>query len=100
LGVFQKGVCTTNAQCTALGSLCTAGLCTLSCAVDADCGFGSPAGTCTLPAGTCKPINTNVKTTTHPAVSIINLAAGTATTTVIDKPFDDKSSARVPHLPT
>jgi hypothetical protein len=102
IGAFQKGTCTANANCAAFGaaSVCLAGVCTLSCAADADCGFGSPAGTCTLPAGTCGIIPTNFKTTTHPAVSIVNLAAGTATTTVLDAKFDAKTSARMPLLPT
>jgi YVTN family beta-propeller protein len=105
LGAFQKGVCTTNANCAAINvaSVCTAGLCTLSCAQDSDCGFGSPAGTCTLPAGTCGVIPTNFKTTTHPAVSVVDLTAGKATTTVLDQLFQTKAGAnafRVPLLPT
>jgi YVTN family beta-propeller protein len=102
LGVFQKNACTGNAQCAAVDptSTCSAGACTLSCTTDTDCAATAPAGTCVLPAGTCKPVTTDVKTTTHPAVSVIDLAAGTATTTVLDALFDKKGSARMPLLPT
>jgi YVTN family beta-propeller protein len=108
IGVFQKGACTSNAQCPALGSTCAAnGSCTGSCQTDADCGNGSPAGTCAniipVTGGSCAPIATNVKTTTHPAMSIVDLTAGTATTVVLDKLYSDKAAGgalRVPLLPT
>jgi mono/diheme cytochrome c family protein len=106
IGVFQKGTCTATAQCSAFGvaSICGAGgLCTLACAADADCGNGSPAGTCSLPTGTCGPIATNVKTTTHPAMSVVDLGASTATTVVLDKLYETKAAGgtlRVPLLPT
>ncbi|MEP7124534.1 MAG: beta-propeller fold lactonase family protein [Byssovorax sp.] len=108
IGVFQKGACTTNAQCPALGSTCAAnGSCTGSCQADADCGNGSPAGTCAgvvpVTGGSCAPIATNVKTTTHPAMSLVDLGGGTATTVVLDKLFQDKAAGaalRVPLLPT
>jgi YVTN family beta-propeller protein len=75
IGVFQKGACTGDAQCNNVPGACIAGVgsCVGSCAADADCGFGSPAGTCDLAAGgACKPIATNVKTTTHPAVYVVD----------------------------
>jgi YVTN family beta-propeller protein len=78
IGVFQPTVaCTTNAQCGAVG------------------------GTCNVAAGTCNPNTTDVKTSTHPALSIIDLETGTATTQVLDALFDaqDVDSARMPHLP-
>lgn len=102
IGAFQKGTCTTNANCAAFaGSTCgPGGLCLNTCVQDADCGFGSPAGTCNVVGGTCKVNPNNFKTTTHPAVSVINLAADTATTKNIDKNFVDKASTRLPLLPT
>ena len=102
LGVFQKNACTGNAGCAAVNvaSTCSAGACTLSCTIDSDCAATAPAGTCVLPAGTCKPVTTDVKTTTHPAVSVIDLATNMATTTVLDGLFDKKGSARMPLLPT
>lgn len=107
-GVFQRGTCAATAQCTgAFGaaSVCTGGVCTLSCTSDAQCGPLAAAGDCVLPAGQCKPTVDNAKTTTHPAVSIVNLGAATATTTVLDKLFETKSKTnafglRVPLLPT
>jgi YVTN family beta-propeller protein len=48
----------------------------------------------------CVPNPINVKTTTHPAVSIVPLKGGLATTTVLDKKFEDKGSTRMPLLPT
>jgi mono/diheme cytochrome c family protein len=50
--------------------------------------------------GTCVPNPTDVKTTTHPALTSIKLADGTATTVVLDKLYSDVMSARMPHLPT
>lgn len=61
--------------------------------VDTDCGLG---GTCT--AGKCEPNTRDVKTTTHPGMSIINLTTETVTTEVLDKRFEDKGSPRVPLL--
>ena len=103
LGVFTKGACTTNAQCAGINvaSVCSAGACTLACTVDSDCGFGSPAGTCTLPAGTCGPDPQDAKSTTHPAVSIVDLTANTATTENLDNRFfNTNQSSRMPLLPT
>ena len=108
IGVFQKGACTSNAQCGNLGSTCAAnGSCTGSCMADADCGNGSPAGTCAnivpITGGSCAPIATNVKTTTHPAMSIVDLNGASATTVVLDKLYSDKAAGaalRVPLLPT
>ncbi|NUO47800.1 MAG: hypothetical protein HOV80_02970, partial [Polyangiaceae bacterium] len=78
IGVFQPtAACTTDAQCGAVG------------------------GTCNIAAGTCNPNTTDVKTTTHPALSIIDLETGTATTQTLDSLFDAPAvdSARMPHLP-
>lgn len=107
VGVFQRGACTTSANCASfgVGSTCTQGVCTLQCLQDADCGPLAAAGDCQLPAGTCKPTVDNAKTTTHPAVTIVDLAAKTATTTALDKRYQTKAAAngfplRVPLLPT
>lgn len=107
VGVFQKGACTTNATCQGLTPTCDpVGSCIGSCMTDADCGAGSPAGTCVnigLFGGACKPNVSDVRTTTHPAVSIIALADGTGSTTVLDKKFQDLNNAfpkRMPLLPT
>jgi hypothetical protein len=49
----------------------------------------------------CNPNNTNVKTTTHPALTVINLTTNMAAPTVmLDKSFSDIMSTRVPLLPT
>jgi YVTN family beta-propeller protein len=108
-GVFQKGACALDAQCpgAAAGS-CVNGACKGSCAVDADCGFGSKAGACNLVnGGVCAPDTENAKTTTHPAVTIIDLGTGTGATTNLDKLFASAAStmtgmasARMPLLPT
>jgi mono/diheme cytochrome c family protein len=97
IGVFQKGACTSTAGCASFGagSVCSSGVCTLSCVQNSDC--ASVGGTCT--AGSCSANTTDVKTTTHPAVSIVDLAAGTATTSVLDALFSAKASARMPHRP-
>jgi YVTN family beta-propeller protein len=105
IGVFQKGTCTATSQCASISaaSVCTAGLCTLACTTDADCGFGAPAGTCNVAAGgQCGAVPTDVKATHHPALSIVDLGSGSATTTVLDAKFNDPSvaSARMPLLPT
>jgi YVTN family beta-propeller protein len=81
VGVFQKtfvapGQCVVNTDCAALG------------------------GVCNTATGTCSPNTTDVKTTTHPAMSVIDLRTSLATTTVLDKGFDLASSARLPLLPT
>jgi hypothetical protein len=101
-GVFQKGACTGNAACQAANpaSTCSAGVCTLTCVVDADCGFGAAAGSCVLPAGTCKPNANDVKTSTHGGVSIVDINGDTATTQTIDTLFVAKGSSRLPLLPT
>jgi YVTN family beta-propeller protein len=108
VGVFQKNGCTTNAQCANVNvaSVCSNGACTLSCTTDADCGPLALAGDCNVAAGgTCKPTVDNAKTTTHPALSIVDIAGGTATTAVLDKKFETKAKSnafalRVPLLPT
>ncbi len=78
IGVFQATVtCTTDAQCGAVG------------------------GSCNVAAGTCNPNVTDVKTTTHPALSIIDIETGATATHVLDALFDAPAvdSARMPHLP-
>jgi YVTN family beta-propeller protein len=111
VGVFQKGTCTATSQCSAFGALstCSNGVCTSSCSKDTDCGPLAATGDCVIPVGslggTCKPTVDNVKTTTHPALTIVDIAGGTATTTVLDKKFEDQSKTnafplRVPLLPT
>ncbi|APR82022.1 collagen triple helix repeat domain protein [Minicystis rosea] len=108
VGVFQRGACTATANCTGTfgaASTCVSGVCTLSCATDADCGPLAATGDCVLPAGQCKPTVDNAKTTTHPALTVVDLGTGTGTTTVLDKKFQDKSKSnslalRVPLLPT
>ncbi len=102
LGVFQKGACTVNTDCPALGSTCdtTKGACTLSCVQDTDCGTTSAAGACNVATGVCAPNTSDVKTTTHPALSIVNLATGIATTTNLDAGFTTVGSTRMPLLPS
>lgn len=79
LGIVQKGACTNNAQCTAANATCdtAVGSCTGTCTQESDCGFGSPAGSCVLPSSACKPIPTNVKTTTHPVLYVVDTATDT-----------------------
>lgn len=64
----------------------------------ADCGaFG---GTCNPATFTCNPNNADVRTTTHPAMTIIDLTTGLATETIaLDKRFTDIMSTRIPLLP-
>lgn len=79
VGAFQKGPCTTDAQCGGLPASCFQGSCKGSCVTDADCGVGSPAGTCDLlNGGACKPINNLFKTLVHPVVNIIDIKSGAA----------------------
>lgn len=70
------------------GSTCTEATAT------ADCGFG---GVCNA-TGKCDPNTRGAKTTTHPGLSIIDLAAGTASTTVLDAILEPLGSARMPLL--
>jgi YVTN family beta-propeller protein len=105
LGVFQRGACVTNAQCSSFGgaSTCVSGACSNVCVIDADCGAPTRAGACNVVGGgRCAPNLTDVQTTTHPALSIIDLGAGTASTTTLDARFADPTvaSARMPLLPT
>lgn len=73
-----------------------------SCTVvtqNVDC--GALGGVCDLNTLKCLPNNTDVKTTTHPALTIIDLATDKAAETItLDKRFADISSTRVPLLPT
>ncbi len=100
-----------NANCTAFGvtSTCSGtstaggGVCTASCLIDSDCGKLAATGDCVLPAGTCKPQLENAKTTTHPALSIVDVAQGTATTSTLDSLFLTQAGTgafRSPLLPT
>ncbi len=76
------------------------GICTVLTQA-ADC--GALGGVCDPVTLVCKPNTTDVKTTTHPAVSIIKLADGTGATTPIDQNFNALNNAfarRMPHLPT
>ncbi|MFT3775436.1 MAG: hypothetical protein QM820_59575 [Minicystis sp.] len=107
VGVFQRASCTASSQCQSFGaaSTCNSGVCTLSCQQDSDCGALAAAGDCQLPLGQCKPTVDNAKTTTHPALTVVDLATDTGTTTALDKKYEDKSKAnglalRVPLLPT
>lgn len=80
IGVFSGGACTALNEPQACGQL---------------------GGVCSAPLnGTCNPNPTDVKTTTHPALTIIDLATGTPKTETLDKRFSDAMSGRMPHLPT
>ncbi|HEY4118403.1 MAG TPA: hypothetical protein VGM56_11135 [Byssovorax sp.] len=90
-GVSQKNACTTNADCTAANPLSTcdttsagigaaagAGACTLTCTLDSQCGAAAaPAGTCVVATGACKPITVDVKTSTHPTISVVDTTSDT-----------------------
>jgi mono/diheme cytochrome c family protein len=109
-GVFTKGACQVDANCVGgLAGSCFNGSCKGSCVVDTDCGANAPPGTCNVAAGgVCGPVTANAKTTTHPALTTVNLATGMATgTTNLDALFADASktksgtaSSRMPLLPT
>lgn len=81
IGVFGAGVaCTVANQATTCGMV---------------------GGMCNTTTMTCQPNNTDVKTTTHPALTVINLMTNTATETIaLDKRFSDITSTRMPLLPT
>lgn len=114
VGVVQRGGCSANANCDAfdvlgvVDSTCVnpspagGGVCTFSCNSDAQCGALAVAGDCRTvadangPAGSCKPQAENVKTTTHPALSTVDLTTGTATTVTLDKLFDDEGKKTAP----
>jgi YVTN family beta-propeller protein len=106
LGVFTRGSCTSSAACVTFGgaSTCdtTQHACTLACTMDADCGTGAAVGACQLPSGICRPNTSDVRTTTHPALSTVDLGAGTAITETLDTFFAAPAvaSARMPLLPT
>jgi len=81
------GVLTTNAVCTVATQ-------------ELNCGFG---GTCNANTLTCNPNKNDTKTTTHPALSIIDTANGdAATTTNLDKTSGllPVPPVRLPLLPT
>ncbi len=74
------------------------GACTVATQA-ADC--GAAGGVCNAATLKCNPNPTAVKTTTHPAMTIIDLATNKATETIaLDKRFADISSTRMPLLPT
>ena len=74
------------------------GVCTVATQA-ADC--GTVGGVCNAATLKCNPNTTGVKTTTHPALTIIDLATQKATETIaLDKRFSDKASGRMPLLPT
>jgi len=109
-GVFQKGACQIDANCTGgLAGACVNGSCKGSCTVDADCGLPAVAGLCDVAGGgDCKPLTSNAKTTTHPAVTIVPLTGGgAAVTATLDTLFSNAASTqngaastRMPLLPT
>ena len=116
VGVFQFGQCSVTANCTAFGVASTCdlvkGVCTGSCTTDAQCDCGSVAagqssGSCNLTTGECAPLAANAKTTTHPGLTIVNLATATGTTEALDTLFTTTTditsataSTRMPLLPT
>src|SRR5207248_1396633 len=83
VGVFQKGTCQIDANCAGgVAGSCVGGSCKGTCTIDTDCGASAPAGSCDIVnGGACKPVTANVKTTTHPAVTIVALGTGVGTTT-------------------
>lgn len=73
------------------------GACTVATEV-ADC--GALGGSCNAATLICNPNNSDVKTTTHPAMTVIDLTTGLATETIaLDKRFADIMSTRMPLLP-
>ncbi|HVY47882.1 MAG TPA: beta-propeller fold lactonase family protein [Minicystis sp.] len=87
LGIFQKQACVTNADCannscnTAVGA-CNGG-CNPAVGGDADCAanLDGATGVCVasgIPtSGACKPITTDVKTTTHPVMLVVDTSNDT-----------------------
>ncbi len=81
VGVFAAGV-----TCTVANQAMTCGM---------------VGGVCDAATLKCLANNTDVKATTHPALTTIDLATEKATETIaLDKRFTDKMSTRVPLLPT
>jgi YVTN family beta-propeller protein len=78
--------CTTEATCPgAVAGTCVSGKCTTNCTSDAQCGFG---GKCN--ANVCAPNAANVRTTTAPVVSIVDLGGNKTIATVnLTKEMDD-----------
>jgi YVTN family beta-propeller protein len=110
-GVFQFGACNVTGNCASFGASSTCdlvkGVCTASCTTDAQCGVGSPAGACNLSSGECAPLAANVKTTTHPGVTIVDLSTAKGTTSALDTLFtttaditSGTASTRMPLMPT
>jgi YVTN family beta-propeller protein len=108
-GVFQKGACALDSQCSGgLAGSCVNGACKGACTIDSDCGVGSAAGACNIAnGGICSPLAANAKTTTHPGLSIVDLTSNTVTTVNLDKLFTSAASTqngmvstRMPLLPT
>ncbi|MEZ4313468.1 MAG: hypothetical protein R3F14_36055, partial [Polyangiaceae bacterium] len=76
------------------------GACTVATEAN-DC--GAVGGSCDAVTLKCKPNTTDVTTTTHPALSIVNLGDGSASTTTLDAKFNSLENAfakRMPLLPT
>ena len=113
--------CTLDADCFGQGGgACFAGKCQTNCGADANCPGGA-AGSCNLGNHLCKTncnaaadcgsnggvCNANVcatntvdaKTTTHPALSVVDLVAGTATTSTLDNAFDAFYAANAATFP-
>lgn len=81
VGVFAAGV-----ACTVANQAMTCGM---------------VGGVCDAATLKCLPNNTDVKATTHPAMTVIDLATEKATETIaLDKRFSDIMSTRMPLLPT
>ncbi len=84
--------CTADATCpgAAVGS-CTAGKCTTNCVADVDCGV--VGGSCVT--GVCAPNPADIRTTTAPVVSIVDLGGNkTIASTNLAREFDKLFTAR------
>lgn len=77
-----------------LGVAANAGACT----TDAQCGV---TGVCNTMTNTCTRNTINAKSTTHPALTIIDLGSNTGATTLLDAVVDAQATPkRMPLLPT
>ncbi|NUQ78070.1 MAG: beta-propeller fold lactonase family protein [Polyangiaceae bacterium] len=114
LGVFVRSACSTDADCGGVSGACDAisKKCECTAANQAQvCGAGA---TCNVPAGqqagSCNVNVTNVKTTTHPAIHVIDIKANTevmAGAAALDTKLaalyemdsvPDDASRRLPHI--
>jgi YVTN family beta-propeller protein len=109
IGVFTgpaNAVCTADTTCPgATAGSCVAGKCTTNCTTDAQCGANT--GKCV--ANVCAGNVANVKTTSAPAVHILDLGGNKTIASVnLDKEFDslygklgtpDDGTRRMPLLP-